>query len=103
MNVGTGLHPVRRHQLPVRCIAVAKLFENARASFAVECPVLRRPDARNLLLYVDLVMFPDFHLGAWRRLPGFIAMLLLVVGLGVGKQIAVANHLYGRTVVWNCS
>jgi hypothetical protein len=35
----------------------------------------------NVMLYVDVVVVPDVSLAIWRKLPGFVAMLLLVFGL----------------------
>jgi hypothetical protein len=35
----------------------------------------------NAMLYVDLVVVPDVNLAVWRKLPGFLATLLLVFGL----------------------
>ena len=35
----------------------------------------------NLILYIDVVIVPDVDLSVWRKLPGLIATLLLVVGL----------------------
>jgi hypothetical protein len=35
----------------------------------------------NLLLYLDLVILPEIHLNMWRRIPGFIATTLLIIGL----------------------
>jgi hypothetical protein len=35
----------------------------------------------NIMLYVDLVVVPDVNLAIWRKLPGFIATVLLVFGL----------------------
>lgn len=35
----------------------------------------------NIMLYVDVVVVPDVDLAIWRKLPGFVAMLLLVFGL----------------------
>jgi hypothetical protein len=35
----------------------------------------------NVLLYADLYIVPDYRLDVWRKLPGFIAISLLIVGL----------------------
>jgi hypothetical protein len=35
----------------------------------------------NALLYIDTVVFPDVSLVIWRKIPGLIALLLLVYGL----------------------
>ena len=35
----------------------------------------------NVFLYVDLIVLPDTPLEVWRRLPGFVAITLLLVGL----------------------
>jgi hypothetical protein len=35
----------------------------------------------NIILYVDVVVFPDVDLAVWRKLPGLIATMLLVFGL----------------------
>jgi hypothetical protein len=35
----------------------------------------------NIMLYVDVVVVPDVNLAIWRKLPGFVAILLLVFGL----------------------
>ena len=35
----------------------------------------------NVFLYVDLIVLPDYPLQIWRRLPGFFAITLLLVGL----------------------
>jgi hypothetical protein len=35
----------------------------------------------NIMIYVDVVMVPDMSLAIWRKLPGFLAALLLVFGL----------------------
>jgi hypothetical protein len=37
--------------------------------------------ADNLMLYADLFVFPDVSLVIWRKLPGFVALLLLNFGL----------------------
>jgi hypothetical protein len=37
--------------------------------------------ADNLMLYADLFMFPDVSLVVWRKLPGFVALVLLNFGL----------------------
>jgi hypothetical protein len=37
--------------------------------------------ADNLMLYADLFVFPDVSLVIWRKLPGFVALLLLNYGL----------------------
>lgn len=35
----------------------------------------------NILLYVDVVVVPDFSLAVWRKVPGLVALILLVFGL----------------------
>jgi hypothetical protein len=35
----------------------------------------------NLMLYIDLFVMPNVSLVIWRKIPGLIAMLLLVYGL----------------------
>lgn len=35
----------------------------------------------NFLLYVDVVLVPDVDLSLWRKLPGFVALVLLLFGL----------------------
>jgi hypothetical protein len=35
----------------------------------------------NLMLYVDFQVFPDVSLVIWRKLPGLIAIVLLLYGL----------------------
>jgi hypothetical protein len=35
----------------------------------------------NLMLYVDVIMVPDFSLVLWRSLPGLVALVLLLIGL----------------------
>ena len=35
----------------------------------------------NVMLYVDFVVFPDVNLAVWRKLPGLVATMLLVIGL----------------------
>ena len=35
----------------------------------------------NLILYVDLIVIPDVDLSIWRKLPGLIAIMLLLFGL----------------------
>lgn len=35
----------------------------------------------NIMLYVDVVVVPDVNLAIWRKLPGFVATVLLVFGL----------------------
>jgi hypothetical protein len=35
----------------------------------------------NLILYVDVVVVPDVSLAIWRKLPGLIAITLLLYGL----------------------
>lgn len=35
----------------------------------------------NLMLYVDIFVLPDINLAVWRKLPGLIALSLLVFGL----------------------
>jgi hypothetical protein len=35
----------------------------------------------NLMLYVDVVVVPDVNLAVWRKLPGLVAIVLLLFGL----------------------
>jgi hypothetical protein len=35
----------------------------------------------NVMMYADVVLFPDVDLMLWRKLPGLLALLLLVFGL----------------------
>jgi hypothetical protein len=35
----------------------------------------------NLMLYVDVVVVPDVNLAVWRKLPGLVAIMLLLFGL----------------------
>ena len=35
----------------------------------------------NLLLYADIVVFPDVKLHIWRKAPGLISLVLLLYGL----------------------
>jgi hypothetical protein len=35
----------------------------------------------NLMLYVDIVVVPDVDLAVWRKLPGLLAIVLLIFGL----------------------
>lgn len=35
----------------------------------------------NVLLYVDAFVVPDVDLSVWRRLPGLVALAVLLVGL----------------------
>lgn len=35
----------------------------------------------NAMLYVDVVIVPDVDLAVWRKLPGFVATVLLIFGL----------------------
>ena len=35
----------------------------------------------NLALYVDVVVVPAYDISLWRRLPGLVAIILLVYGL----------------------
>jgi hypothetical protein len=35
----------------------------------------------NLMLYIDVVVVPDVSLVVWRKIPGLIALLLLLFGL----------------------
>jgi hypothetical protein len=35
----------------------------------------------NLLLYVDVIVVPDLSLAIWRKIPGLIALMLLIFGL----------------------
>ena len=35
----------------------------------------------NIMLYVDLIVVPTFSLALWRKVPGLIAIMLLVFGL----------------------
>jgi Family of unknown function (DUF5985) len=35
----------------------------------------------NVMLYVDLIVVPDIELAAWAKIPGLIAIILLLYGL----------------------
>jgi hypothetical protein len=35
----------------------------------------------NLLLYVDVIVFPEIDLAVWRKLPGLLALVALLYGL----------------------
>jgi hypothetical protein len=35
----------------------------------------------NLALYVDVVIVPEIDLSVWRKVPGLVAMMLLLFGL----------------------
>jgi hypothetical protein len=35
----------------------------------------------NVMLYVDIIVVPDFSLIIWRKIPGLVAILSLVYGL----------------------
>ncbi len=35
----------------------------------------------NVMLYVDVVLVPDIDLSLWRKLPGLVALALLLFGL----------------------
>jgi putative intracellular protease/amidase len=35
----------------------------------------------NVIAYVDMAVVPDVNLAIWRKIPGFIATVLLVFGL----------------------
>jgi hypothetical protein len=35
----------------------------------------------NVLLYVDVIVVPDVDLSIWRKIPGLVAIALLLVGL----------------------
>jgi hypothetical protein len=35
----------------------------------------------NMMLYADVILFPDVSLAVWRKAPGLIAIMLLLVGL----------------------
>jgi hypothetical protein len=35
----------------------------------------------NIILYVDIVVVPDVNLAVWRKLPGLVALMLLIYGL----------------------
>jgi hypothetical protein len=35
----------------------------------------------NILLYVDILVVPDLNLVIWRKIPGLIALMLLIYGL----------------------
>jgi hypothetical protein len=35
----------------------------------------------NLLLYVDVIVFPEIDLAVWRKLPGLLALMALLYGL----------------------
>jgi hypothetical protein len=35
----------------------------------------------NLMLYFDVIVFPDVSLTIWRKIPGLVAIMLLLFGL----------------------
>jgi hypothetical protein len=35
----------------------------------------------NLMLYVDVVIIPDVDLSLWRKIPGLLALTILLFGL----------------------
>lgn len=35
----------------------------------------------NVMLYVDVIMVPELDLSFWRKMPGLVALLLLLFGL----------------------
>jgi hypothetical protein len=35
----------------------------------------------NIITYVDVVVVPDLSLAVWRKLPGLVALVLLIFGL----------------------
>jgi hypothetical protein len=35
----------------------------------------------NVMLYIDMIVLPEMNLAIWRKLPGLIAVLLLLYGL----------------------
>lgn len=35
----------------------------------------------NIILYVDVVVVPDIDLAVWRKLPGLLALMVLIYGL----------------------
>jgi hypothetical protein len=35
----------------------------------------------NVMLYVDVIVFPNVSLEIWRKIPGLIAIMLLLFGL----------------------
>jgi hypothetical protein len=35
----------------------------------------------NIMLYVDVVIIPDVNLAVWRKVPGLVALMLLLFGL----------------------
>jgi hydrogenase/urease accessory protein HupE len=35
----------------------------------------------NAILYVDVIVIPDVDLSVWRKIPGLIALMILVFGL----------------------
>jgi hypothetical protein len=35
----------------------------------------------NIMLYVDVVVMPDVDLSIWRKLPGLVALVVLLFGL----------------------
>jgi hypothetical protein len=37
--------------------------------------------AENVILYVDVVLVPDIDLSLWRKLPGLVALGVLLFGL----------------------
>jgi hypothetical protein len=34
-----------------------------------------------VLLYIDVIVVPEIDLSIWRKIPGFVAITLLLVGL----------------------
>lgn len=35
----------------------------------------------NIMLYIDVIIVPDFSLAIWRKAPGLVAIVLLIFGL----------------------
>ena len=35
----------------------------------------------NIMIYADIFVFPDVDLSVWRKLPGLISLMVLIVGL----------------------
>jgi hypothetical protein len=35
----------------------------------------------NLMLYIDVIVVPDMSLAIWRKVPGLVAIMLLLFGL----------------------
>ena len=35
----------------------------------------------NVMLYVDVVVVPDIDLSLWRKIPGFVALIVLLFGM----------------------